>query len=61
MKKVLALLAGAAAVGGAVWYLNKKKKENTMLFSEEFEEIPEDAIVLDEDEPEAVEEEGDAQ
>jgi LPXTG-motif cell wall-anchored protein len=44
MKKVIALLAGAAAVTGAVWYLTKKKKEkdNTLLFSQEFEEVPED-------------------
>ncbi len=38
MKKVWALLAGAAAVAGAVWYLNKKKDETTVLYSEEFDD-----------------------
>ncbi len=35
--KVLGLLASAAAVGGAVWYLTKKKEETTVLYSEEFD------------------------
>ena len=47
MKKVLALLAGAGAVAGAVWLLNKKKKqweqENEVIFTEEFDEQPETA------------------
>lgn len=45
--KVLGLLAGAAAVGGAVWYLTKKKEENTVLFSQEFDEVPEDIVDVD--------------
>ena len=43
MKKFLALLLGAAAVVGAVLLFNKKRKEKAMLFSQEFEEVPEDA------------------
>lgn len=46
MKKggIFALLAGGAAVAGALWYLNKKKNEetkNTVLYSEEFDEATE--------------------
>lgn len=48
MKKVLALLAGAAAVAGAVWYLNKKKNETTVLYSEEFDDAVDIADVTEE-------------
>ena len=45
MKKgsFIALLAGGAAVAGAAWYLSKKKKETeqSVLYSEEFEEATE--------------------
>ncbi len=41
--RLLALLAGGAAVAGAAWYLNKKKKETqeSVVYSEEFDEATE--------------------
>ena len=51
MKKVWALLAGAAAFAGAAWYLNKKKKDATKLvYSEEFDETSEPAQAPEEGE-----------
>ncbi len=47
MKKVLALLAGAAAFAGAVWYLNKKKNETPILYSEEFDDALDISDVTD--------------
>lgn len=41
--KILGLVAGVAAVAGAAWYLTKKKKENTVLYSQEFDEALDDA------------------
>ncbi len=48
MKKFLGFLVGAAAVTAAAVYLNNKKKQNTVLVSQEFdEELP----VNDEEQP----------
>lgn len=50
MKKVWALLAGAAAFAGAAWYLNKKKAEATgMVYSEEFDENSPPAVDVTEE------------
>ncbi len=57
MKNVLALLAGAAAVAGAVWYLNKKKNETTVLYSEEFDDAVDIADVTEDVVSETSEEE----
>lgn len=51
MKKVLAMLAGVAAVTGAVLYLNNKKKKNTLLVSQEFEEAPSEESTAETEEP----------
>ncbi len=40
MKKLLAILAGAAAVTAAAVYLRDKQKQKTVLFSQEFDEEP---------------------
>lgn len=41
--RLLALVAGGAAVAGAAWYLTKKKKETeqSVVYSEEFDEATE--------------------
>lgn len=49
MKKVLAVLAGAAAIGGAAWFLYRKYGKPSMLVSGEFEDNDE-PIVIDEEE-----------
>ncbi len=62
MKKVMALLAGAAAFAGAAWYLNKKKTEAAKLvYSEEFDENSEPAELAEETEGVVVELEAEAE
>ena len=55
--RILALLVGGAAVAGAAWYLTKKKKETeeSVLYSEEFDEATE---AINGTEEVAVEEQG---
>lgn len=48
MKKVLAVLAGAAAIGGVAWVLYKKFGKPSMLVQGEFDDN--EPIVMDEDE-----------
>lgn len=48
MKKLLAFLAGAAAVGGGLWLAYRKLTEHGILVSGTFEE--EEPVVLAEDE-----------
>ncbi len=61
MKKgsLFALLLGGAAAAGAAWYLNKKKKEaeQSVLYSEEFDEATEaiDGTAVEEDVEETAE------
>ncbi len=57
VKKVLALVAGAAALAGAVWYLNKKKNETTVLYSEEFDGALDISDIAEEDVQESTDEE----
>ncbi len=47
MKKVLTVLAGAAAIGGAAWLLYRKFGKPSMMISGEFEE--DEPIVLEEE------------
>ncbi len=47
MKKVMAILAALAAVGGALWVIARKLKERKLLMSEEFDD--EDTIVIEDE------------